>query len=63
MSALVPRDTPQAMRGGARGGHNTMRDGTHRGLQASGSHRVCYAIPDRIEVEASDIVITGMVPV
>lgn len=57
------RDTSQRMRGGASRGRGKERGGAYGGLYVSGGHRVCYAIPDGDEVEASNIVITCMIPV
>lgn len=50
------------MRGSTRGSHDIVKCGASGGLQASGRHRVCYAIQDRVEAEASDATIIGMVP-
>lgn len=59
----APRGTPQAIRGGTRGIRGIVRGGARGSPQANGGRRVCYAVPDRAEVEASDAVITDMVPV
>lgn len=49
------------MRGGTREGHGIVRGRACVGPQASGWHRVCYAVPGRAKVEASDAVITCMI--
>lgn len=45
------------------GGRGTRRGGAHGGPQDSYIHRVFYSISDRAEAEASNVVVTGMVPV
>lgn len=40
-----------------------VKGGARGGLEANGGCRVCYVIPDRVEVEASNAVTTSMVPV
>lgn len=51
------------MKCGTRVGRGTVRGAACRGPQASGSHRVCFVVPDRAKVKASDAVITSMVSV
>ena len=57
------RGASQSARGGTRGARSGSRGGARCGSQASGERRVCYAVPGRTVAEASDAVITGIVPV
>uniref|UniRef100_M0ZYG3 Polyprotein n=1 Tax=Solanum tuberosum TaxID=4113 RepID=M0ZYG3_SOLTU len=56
----------QSGRGGShsgRGGSPSGRGGAHGGSQSEGGRTHCYAFPGRPETEASDAVITCIIPV
>ncbi|XP_069154406.1 uncharacterized protein [Solanum lycopersicum] len=60
------RGGAQNGRGGShsgRGGSPSGRGGGRGGSQSDGGHSHCYAFPGRPEAEASDAVITGIIPV
>ncbi|XP_069145670.1 uncharacterized protein [Solanum lycopersicum] len=60
------RDGAQNGRGGSHSGRDgspSVRGGGRGGSQSNGGRSHCYAFPGRLEAEASDAVITGIIPV